>query len=609
MKTVILFLFWGVFTSKTTAQKVELTFFFKGSAKTAFVAGSFNQWSESAHPMYAVDSGMVAKITVTPGYYYYKFIVDGKWISDPGNPWMVKDGWKGWNSIVKAGEPETPKRASAVIPFDTATVPRPFYPARPDYLALYYKAWQLLWNNRASGTPENGFSPAYLDEGFNELIYQWDSCFMAAFALYGGESWPAMASLDNFYAKQRSDGYIQRVYREKDGEPVGTPSSLEPNINPPLFAWMELRYYRITGDVSRLARVFPKLKAYYGWLEKNTRSSLSSDLFFNTALGSGMDNIPRPEGTRGAWIDASAQMALFARNMRDLAEPAGYPAEKARFSSDYVRISKAVNHHLWSTSSRFYHDSDSLGRRSPSLHAGAFWTLTAGIAGSAQAKALSEKLYDSTHFFRSHQVPALSASDPAYRSSGHYWRGGVWAPVNFMIVQGLSANGARKQATDIVKNHLDNIAALYKSGIQNETIIPFEQRFKDGYQTIWEAYAPDAAAPASRWDDRFAVRQDFVGWSGLGPIALFIEYIIGLEPVLAENKVIWHLESDEPVGIRNLKIGKYQMDFTAEPEKTGWLLTIRTNHPFELQVKMQNRTTRMRITPERHSYRVKRILE
>jgi hypothetical protein len=51
------------------------------------------------------------------------------------------------------------------------------------------------------------------------------------------------------------------------------------------------------------------------------------------------------------------------------------------------------------------------------------------------------------------------------------------------------------------------------------------------------------------------------------------------------------------------------MDFTAEPEKTGWLLTIRTNHPFELQVKMQNRTTRLRITPERHSYRVKRILE
>jgi neutral trehalase len=51
--------------------------------------------------------------------------------------------------------------------------------------------------------------------------------------------------------------------------------------------------------------------------------------------------------------------------------------------------------------------------------------------------------------------------------------GGVWAPVNFMIVQGLSANGAHKQETCIVKNHRDTIEGVNKSGIQNKMIILF----------------------------------------------------------------------------------------------------------------------------------------
>jgi neutral trehalase len=82
-------------------------------------------------------------------------------------------------------------------------------------------------------------------------------------------------------------------------------------------------------------------------------------------------------------------------------------------------------------------------------------------------------LYDSTHFFRSHQVPALSTAKQAYRSIEFYLGGGVWAPVNFMIVQGLSANGAHKQETCIVKNHRDTIEGVSKFGIQNKMIILF----------------------------------------------------------------------------------------------------------------------------------------
>jgi hypothetical protein len=133
-----------------------------------------------------------------------------------------------------------------------------------------------------------------MDEGFNELIYQWDSCFMTAFAVYAREVFPVMASLDNFYDKQREDGYIQRVYWEKDGSLVNAPTSDEPMVNPPLFAWMEWRCYQITGDSSRIRRVLPVLTSYDEWLTHNCRSDKNRDLYYISMLGSGMDNTPRP---------------------------------------------------------------------------------------------------------------------------------------------------------------------------------------------------------------------------------------------------------------------------------------------------------------------------
>jgi hypothetical protein len=130
----------------------------------------------------------------------------------------------------------------------------------------------MAWQKIQHGTAENGFAKSYMDEGFNELIYQWDSCFMTAFAVYAREVFPVMASLDNFYDKQREDGYIQRVYWEKDGSLVNAPTSDEPMVNPPLFAWMEWRYYQITGDSSRIRRVLPVLTSYDEWLTHNCRS-------------------------------------------------------------------------------------------------------------------------------------------------------------------------------------------------------------------------------------------------------------------------------------------------------------------------------------------------
>jgi 1,4-alpha-glucan branching enzyme len=53
-------------------------------AKSVFIAGNFNQWNLSAHPLKRDKKG-VWKISLPlgPGRYEYRFLVDGQWQNDP----------------------------------------------------------------------------------------------------------------------------------------------------------------------------------------------------------------------------------------------------------------------------------------------------------------------------------------------------------------------------------------------------------------------------------------------------------------------------------------------------------------------------------------------
>lgn len=80
------------------------TFFklYAPEARSVYLVGSFNKWSaDDASIMKKVDNGTWIKfISLPEGEYYYKFIVDGKWIEDPANSLTERDGLGGRNSKV-----------------------------------------------------------------------------------------------------------------------------------------------------------------------------------------------------------------------------------------------------------------------------------------------------------------------------------------------------------------------------------------------------------------------------------------------------------------------------------------------------------------------------
>jgi hypothetical protein len=76
-------------------------FFLRGHNKAGkvYLAGSFNNWSSTALPMKATDSGWIAFVKLTPGKYWYKFVADGDWIADGDNLLKENDGEGNINSV------------------------------------------------------------------------------------------------------------------------------------------------------------------------------------------------------------------------------------------------------------------------------------------------------------------------------------------------------------------------------------------------------------------------------------------------------------------------------------------------------------------------------
>lgn len=69
------------------------------------LAGTFNNWDEERLHMRRDSLGWVVHLTLHPGIYEYKFIVDGQWMEDPANPEKRHNQYGTFNSVLRVTEP------------------------------------------------------------------------------------------------------------------------------------------------------------------------------------------------------------------------------------------------------------------------------------------------------------------------------------------------------------------------------------------------------------------------------------------------------------------------------------------------------------------------
>jgi 1,4-alpha-glucan branching enzyme len=83
-------------------------------AESVCIAGTFNDWRPEVTPMIRVGGGRwVKEISLPPGNYEYRLVVDGKWIPDPRAADYAPNPFGGMNSVLRAVSPDS---ASAFSP-------------------------------------------------------------------------------------------------------------------------------------------------------------------------------------------------------------------------------------------------------------------------------------------------------------------------------------------------------------------------------------------------------------------------------------------------------------------------------------------------------------
>jgi PKD repeat protein len=457
------------------------------------------------------------------------------------------------------------------------SIPTPVLDGNPEWVDLYWNAWNLAYQHYRKPSSGSALVSNYMDEAFDtNTIYQWDTIFMTFFGRYNRANFPAIESLDNFYHAQQADGFIARSFDEFSGTNANEgPDS----VNPPLFAWAEWENYCVTGDTTRLSQVTLALERYGQWLEANrVKAGTSHGLFFNTPLGSGMDNTPR---SGSGWVDMSCQMALHYHYLSRIFDALGQ-LDKATFYAQKANdLTEKIDLWMWDDIDEQYYDVTDSGSLSVRRTIASFWPLLIGETNRDRIVDMVAHLRDASTFGRLTPFPSLSADDPLYNSLGDYWRGGVWAPTTYAVIKGLEESGFPAMAKESAEKYLTALAAVYQST-----------------GTLWENYAPDSLAKGNR------AFSDFVGWSGLGPIALLIENVIGLEPDAANNTLIWNLRRIDRHGIQHYRLGNNDISAIAESRTddiTPASITVQSTEPFALRVKTAAREITFHLAAGSHT--------
>ena len=75
------------------------------NAKRVYLAGSFNNWKPGELLMNKTGTGWELPLYLADGTHTYRFVIDGKWIADPGNSETFPNEFNDVNSVIRIGKP------------------------------------------------------------------------------------------------------------------------------------------------------------------------------------------------------------------------------------------------------------------------------------------------------------------------------------------------------------------------------------------------------------------------------------------------------------------------------------------------------------------------
>ncbi|MCB9012807.1 MAG: hypothetical protein H6539_02070 [Bacteroidales bacterium] len=304
------------------------------------------------------------------------------------------------------------------------------------------------FNNRAIAP----VSRAWSEDWGGYVLFDWDTYFTAAL----------FATNDKYLAYSNAIAITKSI----------TPAGFIPNFTaaldnkssfdrsqPPVGSIISKLIYEKYQDKWYLAEVFDNLLTWNRWWDKSRNNqgflSWGSDPAENTDQAntkqaamweSGLDNSPLfdeavfNDSTHMLELASVDLLSLYIADCKALAFIAnelGKNSEKDELLNRASVYSAKLNE-LWDEKSGIYRDKDlTTGKFSKHLAPTNFYPLLAGVPSQEQARRMiDEHFMNPAEFFGDYILPSIARNDPAFPDNS-YWRGRIWAPMNFLVYLGL----------------------------------------------------------------------------------------------------------------------------------------------------------------------------
>ncbi|MEI6914272.1 MAG: trehalase family glycosidase [Armatimonadota bacterium] len=458
-------------------------------------------------------------------------------------------------------------------------LPKPVWDSHAEAIDMYWYTWETLFSTGLfAPSSENSLAVSNV-LGQKEwhsfgISTVWDLAFIMQFARYGHAAYPFITTADNCYARQHENGFICREADADNREIYKVyPVSL------PLLSWAEWSYYEITGDTNRLRMAFLPLVKEYEWYMLHQRRA--NGLYWNVGIADGMDDSPR-NTLAHYYLSTTCCMVLGSEILSKIADLLGYKDIANWLRRENKELKRLANSSFWDSKHRLYNDLGTNGKpithtsqTGVCKHAFVFWPLISGVATVERASSLASHLVDPGSFNRPSGIASLSADSSGYSADtvDVSWHGGIWPPIQYMVIKGLQRAGN------------EGLAAYFAEKYYNSFLRAF---VTDG--DIKQALAPEANVMSGY--------SRAVGWGGLAPIALLIEDIFGIRANAPSNEVFWSVRRLERHGLEDLRFGNNRVTLICGARKnqnTPCEITVECDRDFTLVVGLPSGTTRKAI--------------
>ena len=371
-----------------------------------------------------------------------------------------------------------------------------------------------------TGTPSRSSFPRgfYWDEGFHLLhISAWDP--KLAQEIF--ESWTRLIDADGWVAREQILGNEARSQ-----VPPEFRTQYPLHANPPtlifglntLLAEYEAELAKVHEDVTdvnsfagvdgsaqsdmerakqmreHLLALYEPWQRHYRWFRRTQRGQIKQwgreasarnegyrwrGRSATHVLTSGLDDYPRTATPHVGelHLDLHSWMGLFAKSMARFAAALGLEDDAFEYETHIERITANVVDLHWSSTHHMFCDAsvDETDESYHECHAGyvsLFPLLTRLLpSDSSELGDVLQMLRDPAGLWSPHGIRSLSAQHPLFGKDEDYWRGAVWVPINYMVLNALRAYAqedgpyaaqAASLYAELRKNVIDTVLGEYE---------------------------------------------------------------------------------------------------------------------------------------------------